>query len=116
MVSIANAKKIALAFEEAQEQPHFDILSFRVKKKIFITINPKENRACLRFTPFDQDIFTKINKECFYAVPNKWGTYGWTLVNLKKVPLSLFNDAITCAYCNAAPPKLADKYKFTDEL
>lgn len=111
MVTTAEVKKIALDFEESGELPHFEIISFRVKKKIFATLNLKENRACLKLTLIDQDVFSKVNQGVIYPVPNAWGKYGWTLVNLKKIRKTVFKDAITCAYCNVAPPKLSAKYQ-----
>jgi hypothetical protein len=35
---------------------------------------------------------------------------GFTTVNLKKVRMSMLKDALTTAYCTAAPPKLAEKF------
>jgi len=111
MISTQEVKKIALAFEEAAELPHFEVISFRVKKKIFATLNVKENRACLKLSLIDQDVFSKVSNGTIYPVPNAWGKYGWTLVDLKNVKKALFRDAITCAYCNVAPQKLAAKYQ-----
>jgi hypothetical protein len=38
MVKLADARKIALSLPETTEEPHFDISSFRVRKKIFATV------------------------------------------------------------------------------
>ena len=111
MVSIETVRKLALAYEEAEELPHFEKTSFRVKKKIFATLNVKENRACLKLSETDQSVFCAFDKEVMYPVPNKWGKQGWTLVNLKKIRKDMFADALTCAYCEVAPEKLAAKYK-----
>ena len=110
MISFTELSDYALSFCESEEKPHFEILSFRVKNKVFVTINKSENRACLKLNLIDQDVFCKTNKEIFYPVPNSWGKHGGTLVNLKKVKKSVIKDAITCAYCNVAPKKLATKY------
>lgn len=110
MVSATEVKKIALDFEATAELPHFEVISFRVRKKIFATLNLQENRACLKLSLIDQDVFSKVNQGVIYPVPNAWGKYGWTLVDLKRVRKVVFKDAITCAYCNVAPLKLAAKY------
>ena len=39
MVSIDTFRKLALSFDEAVEQPHFEKPSFRVNKKIFATLD-----------------------------------------------------------------------------
>lgn len=110
MVNISTFKKMALAFQEAEESAHFENTSFRIKKKIFATLNIKENRACLKFTEIDQSVFCSFDKTVIYPVPNKWGKQGWTLVDLKKVKKETLIDALTTAYCTVAPKKLAELY------
>ncbi len=107
MVSIDLFRKIALSFPEAAEEPHFEKTSFRIKKKIFATYNAKENRACVKLSAIDQNVFSTTNKSIIYPVDNKWGKQGWTLIDLKNVHESVFIDALTTAYCNVAPEKLA---------
>lgn len=107
MVSINLYRKIALSFPEASEEPHFEKTSFRIKKKIFATYNAKENRACVKLSAIDQNVFSATNKSIIYPVDNKWGKQGWTLIDLKNVHESVFIDALTTAYCNVAPEKLA---------
>ena len=41
MISIATVRELALAFPETDEHPHFDRKAFRVKKKIFATLDEK---------------------------------------------------------------------------
>jgi predicted DNA-binding protein (MmcQ/YjbR family) len=110
MVTIAAAKKAALSFPEATEHPHFENIAFKVKGKIFATLNSKENRVCIKLSAIDQSVFTSFDTTIIFPVPNKWGKQGWTLLNLKKVKKELFMDALTTAYCQVAPPKLATKY------
>jgi predicted DNA-binding protein (MmcQ/YjbR family) len=43
-------RELALAFDEVEEKPHFDKTSFRVNKKIFATLNEKDNRATLKLS------------------------------------------------------------------
>ncbi|MBL7916078.1 MAG: MmcQ/YjbR family DNA-binding protein [Bacteroidia bacterium] len=111
MVTIEFAEQFGLKFPETDLHPHFDKVAVRVKKKIFMTINKSENRVCVRLNAIDQDVFCRFNAEIIHPVPNAWGKYGWTLVYLKKVRKSMFQDIVTCAYCNVAPPKLAATIK-----
>ncbi len=110
MVSIESARKLALSFDEAVELPHFELTSFRVKKKIFATLDIKNKRVCLMLSKIDQSVFSSFDSALIYPVPNKWGLNSATYIELKKVPKDLFKDALTVAYCNIAPPKLAAKY------
>lgn len=107
MINFELLRKTALAFPEASEEPHFDKTSFRVKKKIFATYNRIEHRACIKLSAIDQHVFCQIQKEIIYPVNNKWGKQGWTLINLQHVDEAIFMDALTTAYCNVAPPNLA---------
>jgi predicted DNA-binding protein (MmcQ/YjbR family) len=107
MISAANLRKMAMSFPEATELPHFDNTSFRVKKKIFATLNEAEKRACVKLSESDQDIFCAFDKTVIYPVPNKWGKQGWTLVNLRKVKKELLLEVLKSAYCSVAPEKLA---------
>ncbi|WP_317898725.1 MmcQ/YjbR family DNA-binding protein [Aurantibacillus circumpalustris] len=111
MISIAAYRKLALSFEEAEEIPHFEKPSFRIRKKIFATFDLKNNRACLKLSLIDQSVFCAFDSNIIYPVPNKWGKQGWTFVELKKVRTDLFKDALTCAYCEIAPKELSAKYK-----
>lgn len=100
MVSPEFVKEYALSFDKTDEHPHFDKISFRVKKKIFATLNIKMNRACVKLSPVDQDVFCSFDSSVIYPVPNAWGKQGWTLINLLKVRKSMFKDAMNCAYKN----------------
>ena len=42
-MKLAEARQFALSLPEANEQPHFQYSSFRVKGKIFATVPPDEN-------------------------------------------------------------------------
>jgi predicted DNA-binding protein (MmcQ/YjbR family) len=115
MASIETFKKLALSFPEATEEPHFDKISFRVKNKIFATYDKKNKRACIKLSEIDQDVFSSAAKTIIYPVANKWGKQGWTLIELKKVHKDIFADALTTAYCEVAPKKLADKIRPTKD-
>jgi hypothetical protein len=48
MISLATFRKLALAFDETEEKPHWEKASFRVKKKIFATLDEKKHLAVLK--------------------------------------------------------------------
>ena len=106
MVNIETFRQFALSLPETDEHPHFDTASFRVKKKIFATLNKAENRATLRFSLENQDVFTVVSQGAIYPVPNKWGKHGWTHIDLNQAEWELCQDAMLCAWCTVAPPKL----------
>ena len=111
MIDLDRIKEIALSFPKTAEQPHFDKLSFKVGKKVFATYNGAHDRICVKLSAIDQDVFSSFDSSIIYPVPNKWGKQGWTLINLHKVLEETLIDALTMAYCEVAPKKLADLVK-----
>jgi predicted DNA-binding protein (MmcQ/YjbR family) len=111
MVSLQTARQLALSYEGAEEQPHFEKQSFRVRKKIFLTLDEKKLIACIKLDEIVQDIFCNIDKKQIYSVPNKWGKQGWTFIALKLIKKELFKEALTASYCHVAPKSLAEKWK-----
>ena len=107
MVTIDFLRNLALSFPEATEDLHFEKTSFRIKKKIFATYTKEKNRACVKLSAIDQDVFSKTNKAIIFPVDNKWGKQGWTLIDMQHVKETVFTDALTTAYCEVAPLKLA---------
>jgi hypothetical protein len=106
MVNIKTFIKLSLSLPEVEEAPHFEKTSFRIKKKIFVTLDVKNAKACLKLTEIDQSVFA--TSPAIYPVPNKWGKQGWTFIELKKVNKKLLEDALKTAYCTVAPKKLTE--------
>ena len=111
MKAIDKFRQIALSFEETDEAPHHEVRSFRVKKKIFATLNEKEHRATVKLNAIDQSAFCTFDTDVVYPVPNAWGKYGWTNINLKLIKKETLLDLLTCAYCHTAPAKYAKLYR-----
>jgi hypothetical protein len=111
MVTPEMVRAIALSFDEVVELPHFELTSFRVRKKIFATMDVKKNRAVLMLPVLDQSVFSAFDKNVMYPLPNAWGKRGATAVDLKKVRKDMLRDALTVAYCNKAPKKVLNKCK-----
>ena len=96
-------RELALRFESSQELPHFDKTSFRYKKKIFATLNAKENRATLKFAIDEQDLLCNLNPEAIFPVPNKWGNQGWTHVLFESISEDLLTELLKAAYLSVRP-------------
>jgi hypothetical protein len=105
MVSLETFRSLALSFARTEEQPHFEISSFRVNKKIFATYHPKENRAMLKLSLISQSVYVSYNSSLFFPVPGGWGAKGATLVELSKVAKSIFMEALSTAYREVAEGK-----------
>jgi len=98
MVTFERIREIALSLDGVEEMPHFDKTSFRIKKKIFLTMNEKENRICVKLSLIDQSAFGVFDPLCIFPVPNKFGNQGWTLIDLARVRDEQVQDAISTAY------------------
>ncbi len=111
MIKPETVRQLALAFEETIELPHFERTSFRVRKKIFCTMDEKKKITILMLRPEDQSVFCAFDATVFYPVNGTWGKQGATIVELRKVRKDMFKDALTVAYCTKAPAALAAPYK-----
>ena len=106
MVSNGSFIQLASSFPEVTQLPHFEKISFRVKKKIFATLSEEKRQAMVILSLVDQSVFCAFNKEIIYPVPGKWGMQGCTYINLTKLPKEMLNDLLTTAYnkCKKKPP------------
>src|SRR5687767_521231 len=111
MVTVAEVRKLALSFPETDEHPHFERKAFRVKKKIFASLDEKLKRVMVKLSLADQSVFCSFDDSVIYPVPGGWGKKGATYIELTKIRRSMFKDALTVAYCTTAPSKLAEKFR-----
>jgi len=110
VITLSEARKLALALPEVEEKSHFNQPDFRVKGKIFAVLHPEKNEIMVKLSIIDQSVFCGIDKNVIYPVPGGWGRKGATLIKLEKVRRSIFLDALTTAWKTAAPVRLAAKY------
>ena len=96
---------------EVEESPHFDKLSFSIKKKNYLKIDEAKNSVTVKLTPEEQSAFMAFDKSIIYPASGKWGKDGWTIIDLEKVNSDTLADAVRCSYCNVAPKKLADQFR-----
>ena len=105
-MKISEAVVMLKKFEEVEEKPHFEKTSFRIKNKIFATLDTSKNQLVLKLTPEEQFAFSVFDKKAIYPVQGGWGKHGWTIVELSLVREDMLIDAIRAAYCNVAPAKI----------
>ena len=110
MITLSEARKLALTLPEVEEKSHFNQPDFRVKGKIFAVLHAEGNEIMVKLSIIDQSVFCAIDKSVIYPVPGGWGRKGATLINLKKVRRGIFMDALITAWKTTAPVKLVAKY------
>ena len=106
MLSWQEARKLALSLPEAEEQPHFDQPSFRVRGKIFATLSAAERRLTLKFMAADQMALTLLDGQAFKAVNGYWGQQGWTEVYLKHIGKEQLRGLLLQSWRQVAPKRL----------
>lgn len=98
MVTVQEAEAWALALPDAVPLPHFEKKSYRIKKKIFATLDVMKQRLVVKLSEVDQSVFCSHNPEVIYAVPGAWGKHGYTMIELKKVRKGLCREALRVSY------------------
>jgi hypothetical protein len=97
LATAADVRKLALALEGTTEHPHFDRAAFKVKR-IYATLDSDGKSMNLNLTPEEQEFKTMLAPEVFTPIPNKWGTSGWTTVNLKAISKAELKAALEMAW------------------
>jgi hypothetical protein len=97
LATAADVRKLALALEGTTEHPHFDRAAFKVKR-IYATLDSDGKSLNLNLTPEEQEFKTMLAPEVFTPIPNKWGTSGWTTVNLKAISKPELKAALEMAW------------------
>ena len=90
-------RSIALSLVGVEEKLHFEKTFFRVKSKIFATLEIATGLACLKLHLDEQTKWCQIDRS-IYPVENYWGTKGWTDVNLSQLEEGVIVDVLTEAY------------------
>lgn len=97
-------RALALALPEAEELPHFEKASFRVKGKIFATLPADGPFAVLKLSLEEQDALSRAAPALFQVTP--WGHQGWTRVDLEGVEPKLLEQLLRGAWARVAPKRL----------
>jgi len=98
MISAEQIRIWCLAMMDVEESPHFEKTSFRIKKKIFATIDKAGEQVCVKLSISDQSLFGLFDPTVVFPVPNKWGKLGWTFVVMDRIPEETMQDILKAAY------------------
>lgn len=105
MVTVQEVRQWALALPDAVQLPHFEKDSFRIKKKIFATLEKKTNRLVVKLSEIDQSVFGSYDPAIIHPVPGAWGKQGYTIIELKRIRKNLCREALRVSYENVSKPK-----------
>src|SRR5689334_14988132 len=97
-VTAAQARKLALSFEDAEERPHFDRFAFRTPRKTFATLAGNGTDINLMFDAALQEFYCEQAADSFAPVHGGWGKMGITRCDLKKVDKLTLQSALKAAH------------------
>lgn len=97
MATASDVRKLALGLDGTTEAPHFDRAAFKVKR-IYATLAADGKSLNLNLTPEEQEFKVMMAPEVFTPIPNKWGTSGWTTMNLKAASKAELKAALEMAW------------------
>ncbi len=100
----AAVRKLALSFPGAHEEPHFERTSFRVGKKIFLTMTRDGTEAMVPVKPVELCLsLLKSDPDAFFS-HGTWTTKNGGLgVRLKKVDPKTLKSLVGDAWKRIAP-------------
>lgn len=112
MLGPDDIRRVALSLPEAHEEPHFDSTSFRVKGKIFATMDPAfvEGSFVLKLDPEDQHNLVEGHPGAVTPIEGYWGRSGWTRVQARDLATEDLAGFLRMAWFKVAPKRLAKAY------
>ena len=99
-------RRIALGFEGASEGAHMGHPDFRVRGRIFATLQ-SAHRGMVKLSPDQQREFVTAHPATFEPEAGAWGRQGCTRIHLQAANPEIIGEAMTLAWQSTAalPPK-----------
>ncbi len=105
----SDIRAIALTMPEAQEHPHFDRASFRVRGKIFATLPPVQDdgvhNVVLKLPVLVKESLQQTDASAIVSLGN-WDKGGWTQLDIGRMDEAKMADLVRLAWRQVAPKKL----------
>jgi hypothetical protein len=98
MPNAQDFRRIVLGLPDTIESAHMGHADFRVKGRIFATLNDDETRGMVVLTPDEQARFVRENPSVFQPESGAWGRSGCTRVRLASVDEETLGEAVTLAW------------------
>ncbi len=105
-------RRVALSLPEAVEQGHMGHPDFRVGGKVFATLGyPDPAWGMIKLAREQQEVMVAAEPKVFQPVKGGWGAKGATNVRLEAADEATLVSALTAAWLNQAPQRLADQFR-----
>ena len=102
----SDIRAIALSLPEAEEHPHFDKTSFRVRGKIFSTLTADGEQVMVKLPLEIKAAVEQAHPEAFVPLPGAWGRSGATLLVIAAMKDDTLADLVRLAWRQVAPKTL----------
>jgi hypothetical protein len=114
-VTADDFRRLALSLPEAVESAHMKHPDFRVRGKIFATLDhPGAGWGMVKLSPEQQKTFVRTEGAAFVPVKGAWGRRGCTSVRLEEADEASVRSALIAAWRNTAPKDLAEQLEDSD--
>ena len=110
MADWATVRELALAFPEVEEDTTHSHPAFRVRRKLFIWMSPREQGAlCVRVDPDEKQFLLASDPDTYFSTPHYEG-YPAVLIRLERIERDQLAERIEDAWLLRAPKRVADKF------
>jgi hypothetical protein len=99
-------RALALCLPEAEEHPHFDRASFRVRGRIFATLPPGGTLVVLKLPPLVKESLGQSDPDTMVPLPGGWDRGGWTQIAIAGMDGAKLADLVSLAWRQVAPKTL----------
>ena len=103
-------RSLALSLPEAEEHPHFDRASFRVRGKIFATLPPVGDdgvhKVVLKLPVLVKESLQQTDASAIMSLGN-WDKGGWTQLDIGRMDGDKLADLVRLAWRQVAPKRLS---------
>jgi hypothetical protein len=103
-VNLAALRRLALALPEASEEPHFHLISFRVKGKIFATAAGDGSYMNVFVDDEQREIMVRVDPKAYETLT--WGKIAYLHVHLKNAKARDVETLLRSAWERNAPKRL----------
>ncbi len=109
MVTNDELRQLALELPEAEEHPHWDKPSYRVRGKIFAVEQPDGATALLKMSLEEREAQVTLAPDIF-SVPEKYATLAYVFVRLDRIDRDELRSLLAAAWREVAPKTLVKSY------
>ena len=99
-------RRIALALPEVVESAHMGHADFRVGRKIFASLGPKEDWGMVKLPPDEQADLLEDGSGAYTPAAGAWGVWGCTIIQLRDAKEATVRQALKAAWRHNAPKRL----------